>query len=105
MPQIPISSVTFQNSNILSVSVGTNCPAGGDSGHGGRTIFRLTNGASTDMSVSTDEGPLQQVDSVEIVLGGDTECQTFIQALEHAVNVLRAQTKAGAYEFKSEEIA
>jgi hypothetical protein len=31
---------------------------------------------------------------VEIVLGGDTECETFIQALEHALSVLKAQVTA-----------
>jgi hypothetical protein len=31
---------------------------------------------------------------VEIVIGGDTECETFIQALEHALSVLKAQVTA-----------
>lgn len=97
MTQIQVSSKTFENFNILSVTVGTNCPNGGDSGHGGRTLFRLVNEASTDISVRIDNNQLQSVDSVEIVLGGDAECETFIMALEHAVSVLRAQVKANVY--------
>jgi hypothetical protein len=50
------------------------------------------------MAVRVDEGPLQSVESVEIVFGGDSEYHTFIQALEHAVAVLRAQQRqANAY--------
>lgn len=104
MSRIPVSSKTFQNANILSITVGTNCPNGGDSGHGGRTLFRLTNDASTDMSARVNGGQLQSVESVEIVLGGDTECETFIQALEYATSVLRAQTQAKAYASAHEEI-
>ena len=94
MSRIPVSTEIFEQANLLKVTVGTNCPNGGDSGHGGRTLFRLTNEGSTDISVRVEGGELQSVDSVEIVLRGDTECETFIQALEYAVSVLRAQTIA-----------
>jgi hypothetical protein len=41
---------------------------------------------------------LLAVDSVEIVFGGDSECKTFIEAIEYAVMVLRAQqTQPAAY--------
>jgi hypothetical protein len=91
---IPISVATFASLNIITVHAGTNCPAGGDSGHGGRTIFGITNDASSDLRVGVNGESPSEVNSVEIVLGGDTECETFIQALEHALNVLKAQVTA-----------
>ncbi len=33
--------------NIFKCSVNTNCPKGGDGGHGGFTIFKLENEGST----------------------------------------------------------
>jgi hypothetical protein len=90
MSTIPISVTTFESLNIITVHAGTNCPAGGDSGHGGRTIFGITNNASSDLRVGVNGEPPTEVNAVEIVLGGDTECETFIQALEHALNVLKA---------------
>jgi hypothetical protein len=91
MNTIPISLATFESLNIITVHTGTNCPAGGDSGHGGRTVFGITNHASTDLRVGVNGETTIEVSAVEIVLGGDTECETFIQALEYALNVLRAQ--------------
>lgn len=94
MNTVPISIETFESLNIITVHVGTNCPAGGDSGHGGRTVFGITNDASTDLRVGINGKPPTEVNSVEIMLGGDTECETFIQALEHALRVLKAQVTA-----------
>ena len=89
MSNIPISATTFESLNIITVHAGTNCPAGGDSGHGGRTIFGITNDASTDLRVGINEALPTEVNSVEIVLGGDTECETFIQALAGVYKLLR----------------
>lgn len=94
MSTIPISIATFESLNVITVHAGTNCPAGGDSGHGGRTVFGITNDASTDLRVGVNGEMPAEVNSVEIVLGGDTECETFIQALEHALSVLKAQVTA-----------
>jgi len=91
MPQPNIYSQTFESANILDVEVGTNCPQGGDTGHGGCTVFRLVNQASTDLSVGVNGNAPQSVESVEIVLGGDTECETFLEALKFAVKILNAQ--------------
>jgi hypothetical protein len=91
MKEFAVHSKQFDSANILTVEVGTNCPQGGDSGHGGRTVLRLINGASTDMSVGVDGAVPESVDSVEILLGGDTECETLLKSLEFAVEVLRAQ--------------
>ncbi len=40
MNTVPISIETFESLNITTAHVGTNRPAGGDSGHDGRTVFR-----------------------------------------------------------------
>lgn len=89
MPTIPVVSTSFESFNNLGVDVGTNCPCGGDSGHGGRTLLRFTDRASTDMSVRVNGGARLQAESVEIVFGGDSECETFIDALEFALNKLK----------------
>lgn len=50
----PKSRPTVEKSescNILEVEAGTTGYRGGDTGHGGRTYFRIQNAASTDMEV------------------------------------------------------
>ena len=94
--------------NILTVEVGTTGKKGGDTGHGCRTYLCITNGGSTDLNCrtglgghdvdadgrchhhidATDHG---HVDRVEIMLGGDSELDTFIEALDFAVDVLKKQ--------------
>jgi hypothetical protein len=49
MPKINIAEKVISGANILRVQTGTNCPQGGDSGHGGRTILRLRDAAGTAM--------------------------------------------------------
>ena len=94
--------------NILTVEAGTNGRQGGDTGHGGRTYLRITNDASTDLNCRTAVGRHEKdangqyhycldttdhghVDQIEIMLGGDSELDTFIDALEFAADVLRKQ--------------
>jgi hypothetical protein len=105
MSKIPVASETFGSVNILTVTVGTNCPAQGDGAQEGRTLLRLRNDEATNISVRVNGGRLQgQVESIEIVLGGDAECETFIQALEFALKVLRAQTEAKSVAGRFEEL-
>lgn len=94
MPTVKTASNSFESLNSISVEVGTNCPAGGDSGYGGRTIFAIHNDYSTDLKVSVNGAPAVNVDSISIELGGDTECDTFIDALEFALETLRLQRKS-----------
>lgn len=75
----------FVHANVLEVEVGTTGFKGGDTGHGGRTYFRLKDVGNTDIMVSCNNG------EVEIELGGDAELQTFIQSLEFTLNVLKNQ--------------
>jgi len=103
LSQIAIHTQTITSANILSVDVGTNCPRGGDAGHGGRTLLRLSNLAATDMACRIDNGPLVRTDKIEIVLRGDTECETLIQALEFALTVLRSRSTTLTFQPSTEE--
>jgi hypothetical protein len=56
------------------MTVGTNCPRGGDAGHGGRTVIILDSAnGSTEMHCTQHHG------TVELVFRGDTECETLIE--------------------------
>ena len=80
------------NCNILSVEAGTTGYMGGDSGHGGRTYFRITDEGSTDMTVLTSRNKFG-LESVEVFLGGDTELETIITALKFIIKTLDDQRK------------
>ena len=72
--------------NILEVEAGTNGYQGGDTGHGGRTYFRIKDLAGTDIEAHAlgrfgDEG-------FEVSLGGDCELETIISALKFITKVL-----------------
>lgn len=68
---------------VLDVEVGTTGARGGDSGHGCRAYLRLENHAG-DMEFSLSKN------GIEVRLGGDSELNVLIDALEFAVTVLRA---------------
>ena len=83
------------SANILEVEVGTPGHMGGDTGHGGRTYFRISDKASTDMRCNVvSEGEIHQFDNtcganqIEVVFGGDCELDTFCEALRIGYNVL-----------------
>lgn len=83
----------INNANCLEVEAGTTGFKGGDSGHGGRTYIRITDLTSTDMRVTTKTDKFGHTDEVEIVLGGDTELETTIQALKFITKVLEDEAK------------
>ncbi len=79
------------SANVLEVEAGTTGYQGGDSGHGGRTYFRIEDMGSTDITVRPlgrfhDEG-------FEVVLGGDCELETMIRALKFITKVLEDESK------------
>lgn len=79
------------SANVLSVEAGTNGYQGGDTGHGSRTYFRITDCGGTDIEVKThgydgDEG-------FEVFLGGDCELATIITALKFITQVLEDQAR------------
>ena len=96
MPKVKLAEKKIEKFNTLKVQAGTNCPQGGDYGHGGRTVLRLCDESSTAMEVKINDGPLMDAKCIEIVLGGDSECDTFIEALEFALETLRAQRTSNA---------
>ena len=73
--------------NILGVTVATNGYQGGDSGHGGRTYIRLEDLSSTDIDARVSVGP-DTNSKVEIMLGGDSELDSVIEALRWAADKL-----------------
>jgi hypothetical protein len=91
MSNIEIYSKFFDSANILQVEAGTNCPQGGDTGHGGRTLLRLSDQGGTNIRIKVDGQEVKINDSIEIVLGGDTEHYTFVQSLEFALKVYKEQ--------------
>jgi hypothetical protein len=85
--------------NILEVEVGTTGHMGGDTGHGGRTYFRISDLASTDMRCKVSGYSYEEKDylyteiedasSIEISFGGDCELDTFCEALRIGYDVLK----------------
>lgn len=67
---------------ILGVSVQTNGPQGGDSGHGCRTHLTFHNIASVDMEVDADD------QTIRLVFGGDCELECLAEALRFAADAL-----------------
>ena len=88
--EVTAQNAEFVNANILGVTVGSNGLKGGDSGHGSRTIIRLKNECSTDWDCKVKRDETGCVTEIEIVLGGDSELCTMINALEYSAKALRA---------------
>ena len=75
----------------LEVEAGTTGYMGGDTGHGGRTYFRIEDTGGTDIQIHplgryADEG-------FEVFLGGDCELETIIRALKFITKVLEEESK------------
>lgn len=79
------------SANIIEVEVGTTGHCGGDSKYGCRTYMRIEDLGCTDMRFNTYSDNYGH-SSVELVFGGDTEMDTFIEALEFAVETLKRKS-------------
>ena len=79
--------------NLLSVEAGTNGYKGGDSGHGSRTYFRIQDEGGTDIEVKPTHNRWGAVDGFEVMLGGDTELETIIEALKFITHVLEEESE------------
>ena len=80
------------SANILQVEAGTTGYKGGDTGHGGRTYFRISDEASTDIHVT----PFMDrfgCNGFEVTLGGDCELETMIRALKFITKVLEEESE------------
>ncbi|QYY35154.1 hypothetical protein [Ruficoccus sp. ZRK36] len=82
------------SANILEVTAGTNSYQGGNYSHGGRTLFRLKDLACTYWSIKVDGVSTNHPSEIEIVLGGDCEAETFLEALEFTSRVLREKLRS-----------
>lgn len=106
---VPVHSAEITSCNILGAQAGTTGYRGGDSGHGCRTLLRLTNLGCTDMRLNFQSEPLSKTDitrdetgrisgrdiecnDIVLVFGGDAELDTVIAALEFMVKSLKQQT-------------
>lgn len=74
--------------NILEAEAGTTGYRGGDTGHGGRSYFRISDAACTDMDVHVFHDRYGNTEGFEVVLGGDCELETMIRALKFITRVL-----------------
>lgn len=85
----------FVNANILEAEAGTTGKMGGDKGHGCRTYFRIKDLSSTYLECNIRNNgkayEFHNVGEVELMLGGDSELETFIEALRFALSTLEAQ--------------
>lgn len=90
---VPTEARVFTDANCLKAKVGTTGYKGGDSGHGCRTVFKLTDSSGTDLRVSINRSCYFPVEEVGLLFGGDSELSTFIQVLEFALETLKSQTK------------
>ena len=80
------------SANILEVEAGTTGYMGGDSGHGGRSYFRISDCGITDMEVHTFVDK-HGCNGFEVFLGGDCELETTIRALKFITKVLEDESK------------
>ena len=87
----------YENCNILKMYCGTNCPQGGDAGHGGVTKFEISDEGSTAFKIKYKNHPkgkwqeIKNPHSVRLVFFGDAEAFTFVGALKDAAEFLKKQ--------------
>ena len=82
-----LHSSEFGTFNTLGVTVATNGYQGGDSGHGGRTYICFEDLCSTDIDAVVSYSQVTNA-KVEIMLGGDSELNSMIDALRCAADKL-----------------
>jgi hypothetical protein len=113
MKSVEVLSKTFTCMNVLTVVAGTNTPQGGDAGHGGVTVFELSNEGDTSWSLIVEEDSgrktifrsfiiageqpdknetlIHGLKRIRLELHGDSEASTFIEALKFALKVYALQ--------------
>lgn len=80
------------SANVLEVEAGTTGYRGGDTGHGGRTYFRINDCGGTDMEIRTFTDR-HGCNGFEVFLGGDSELETTIRALKFITKVLEEESR------------
>lgn len=86
---VEIFSRDIVSANILHVEAGSTGYCGGDSGHGGRTYFSITDESSTDIGINLINEYDNDNKGFEVFLGGDCELDTTITALEFILKALK----------------
>lgn len=79
--------------NLLEVEAGTTGFMGGDTGHGGRTYFRIKDEGCTDMEIYVMRDRFGNTEGFAVVLGGDCELETMIRALKFITKVLEEESE------------
>lgn len=79
------------SANLLGFEAGTTGYRGGDSGHGGRTFFRIFDLGDTAMRATTD----RDGGALSVELGGDCELDTIVAALRSIALILEASASGG----------
>ena len=80
------------SANILEVEAGTTGYMGGDTGHGGRTYFRIKDEGGTDIDIKPFMDRFGS-EGFEVTLGGDCELETMIRALKFITKVLEEESR------------
>ena len=75
-----LSGKQLVSANILGIHAGTTGPQGGDWGHGSRAYVKLKDEGGTGWLIRVD-GEVFQPTEIEILVGGDSELETFKNAL------------------------
>ena len=94
MAKVTLFKKSITNANLLSVQAGSTGPQGGNHSHGGVTVLRLQDEGATAWKVRVDGQTFKQPTTIEIVLGGDSEGRTFVDALEFALTILKEKLKS-----------
>ena len=100
-----------------TIYVGTTCPQGGDTGHGGRTLIRFEDPGSMDIKVYQNKYSYIEEHEVDkdsetnetehifggfdIALGGDWECRGIINLFRKIADALETQLKKNKEKFHS----
>lgn len=87
---VPYESKEISRANILRVTAGTNGYMGGDTGHGSRTFIRIEDRGGTDMRPRLIRSGCSNT-GIQIVLGGDSELSTIVEALRFVADALERQ--------------
>lgn len=88
------------SANIIGFEAGTTGRCGGDSGHGGRTFFRIFNEGGSDIRVTTNDCG----EELSVELGGDCELDTIIEALRAITLILEDGARNGTRFTREEKI-
>jgi len=96
MPEPETFKKELTSANILLVEAGTNTPQGGAASHGGQTVLQLIDEGGTDWQVMIDGKGPYTLGTLRVVMRGDTEADTFMRALEWALQVYKFQRSQGS---------